>query len=90
LSENTSVILRTNQNTEGISDEMTAKVRLGLISATVVLELARLPRGNQVVVARSQKFALKKSHYRINQFHCHCANAQSKTLNSMIDAIAVA
>ena len=32
---------------EDLSDELTANVRLGLISATVVRELGRLPRGNQ-------------------------------------------
>jgi len=37
---------------EGVSDELTANVRLGLISATAVRELSRLPRGNQDEVAR--------------------------------------
>ena len=32
---------------EDLSDELTASVRLGLISATAVRELTRLPRGNQ-------------------------------------------
>ena len=32
---------------EGLSDEVTADVRLGLLSVSVVRELARLPRGNQ-------------------------------------------
>lgn len=37
---------------EGLSDELTASVRLGLVSSTMVRELGRLPRGNQDVVAR--------------------------------------
>ncbi len=41
---------------EDLSDELTANVRLGLLSATAVRELSRLPRGNQdavgLVVAR--------------------------------------
>jgi len=37
---------------EGLSDELTAEVRLGLVSATAVRELARLPRGNQHAVAQ--------------------------------------
>jgi len=37
---------------EGVSDELTANVRLGLVSATAVRELGRLPRGNQDEVTR--------------------------------------
>ena len=37
---------------EELSDELTANVRLGLVSATAVRELGRLPRGNQDAVAR--------------------------------------
>jgi hypothetical protein len=35
---------------EGLSDELTANVRLGLVPARTAVELARLPRGNQDVV----------------------------------------
>jgi len=35
----------------GLSDELTAKVRLGLVSTTACRELVRLPRGNQDAVA---------------------------------------
>jgi ParB-like chromosome segregation protein Spo0J len=52
LARHKSWVCRRLSLAEGISDEMTANVRLGLISATVVRELARLPRGNQDVVAR--------------------------------------
>jgi ParB-like chromosome segregation protein Spo0J len=38
---------------EGLSDELTASVRLGLISATAAVELARLQRCNQEVVAQA-------------------------------------
>lgn len=38
---------------EGLSDELTASLRLGLVSARVVQELGRLPRGNQDVVAQA-------------------------------------
>ncbi len=37
---------------EGLSDAVTADVRLGLLSASVVRELARLPRGNQDAAAQ--------------------------------------
>ena len=37
---------------EDLSDELTANVRLGLLSATAVRELARLPRGNQDAVGQ--------------------------------------
>jgi len=37
---------------EGLSDELTAKVRLGLIPATAAVELARLQRCNQDAVAQ--------------------------------------
>ncbi len=36
---------------EGLSDELTAQVRLGLVSATAAVELARLQRCNQEVAA---------------------------------------
>ena len=36
---------------EGLSDELTASVRLGLVSATAAVELARLQRCNQDAVA---------------------------------------
>jgi len=37
---------------EDLSDELTANVRLGLLSASAVRELARLPRGNQDAVGQ--------------------------------------
>jgi ParB-like chromosome segregation protein Spo0J len=37
---------------EDLSDELTAKVRLGLVSATTCRELVRLPRGNQDAAAQ--------------------------------------
>lgn len=37
---------------EGLTDGVQADIRLGLISATVAREVARLPRGNQDVVAQ--------------------------------------
>lgn len=37
---------------EDLSDEVTAKVRLGLVSATTCRELVRLPRGNQDAAAQ--------------------------------------
>ena len=37
---------------EDLSDELTASVRLGLLSATACRELVRLPRGNQEAVAQ--------------------------------------
>ena len=37
---------------EDLSDELTAQVRLGLVSATACRELVRLPRGNQDAVAQ--------------------------------------
>lgn len=37
---------------ESLSDELTASVRLGLVSATAAVELARLPRCNQDAVTR--------------------------------------
>ena len=37
---------------EDLSDELTASVRLGLVSATAVRDLARLPRGNQDAVSQ--------------------------------------
>jgi hypothetical protein len=38
---------------EDLSDELTANVRLGLVSATTCRELVRLPRGNQNAVAHA-------------------------------------
>lgn len=38
---------------EGLSDELTAKVRLGLVSATAAVELARLQRRNQDAAAKA-------------------------------------
>ena len=38
---------------ESLSDELTAKVRLGLLSATAAVELARLQRCNQEVAAKT-------------------------------------
>ena len=38
---------------EGLSDELTASVQLGLVSATAAVELARLQRCNQDVVAHA-------------------------------------
>lgn len=37
---------------EGLSDELTASVRLGLVCARAAVELARLPRGNQDAPAK--------------------------------------
>lgn len=37
---------------EGLSDELTANVRLGLLCPRAVVDLARLPRGNQDAVAK--------------------------------------
>jgi ParB-like chromosome segregation protein Spo0J len=37
---------------EGLSDELTASLRLGLVSARAAVELARLPRGNQDAAAQ--------------------------------------
>jgi ParB-like chromosome segregation protein Spo0J len=37
---------------EDLSDELTASVRLGLLSATACRELCRLPRGNQEAIAQ--------------------------------------
>jgi len=37
---------------EGLSDELTAQVRLGLVCARAAVELARLPRGNQDAAAK--------------------------------------
>lgn len=37
---------------EGLSEEVTAQVRLGLVCARAAVELARLPRGNQDAVAK--------------------------------------
>lgn len=47
LSRHKSWVCRRLALAEDLSDELTANVRLGLVSATAVRELARLPRGNQ-------------------------------------------
>lgn len=52
LSRHKSWVCRRLALCEDISDELTANVRLGLISATAVRELVRLPRGNQDAVAQ--------------------------------------
>ncbi len=52
LSRHKSWVCRRLTLAEGLSEELTASVRLGLISATAVRELARLPRGNQDSVAQ--------------------------------------
>jgi hypothetical protein len=52
LSRHKSWVCRRLALAEGLSDELSGSVRLGLISATAVRELGRLPRGNQDEVAR--------------------------------------
>ena len=52
LSRHKSWVCRRLALAEDLSDELTANVRLGLISATAVRELVRLPRGNQDAVAQ--------------------------------------
>lgn len=47
LSRHKSWVCRRLALAEGLSDELTASVRLGLISVRAAVELARLPRGNQ-------------------------------------------
>ena len=53
LGRHKSFVCRRLTLAEGISDEVTASVRLGLLSATAVRELARLPRGNQDAAAQA-------------------------------------
>jgi ParB-like chromosome segregation protein Spo0J len=52
LSRHKSWVCRRLALAEDLSDELTASVRLGLVSATAVRELTRLPRGNQDAVAQ--------------------------------------
>jgi ParB-like chromosome segregation protein Spo0J len=52
LSRHKSWVCRRLALAEDLSDELTAKVRLGLVSTTAVRELARLPRGNQDTAAQ--------------------------------------
>ena len=47
LSRHKSWVCRRLALAEGLSDGLTASVRLGLVSARAAVELARLPRGNQ-------------------------------------------
>jgi ParB-like chromosome segregation protein Spo0J len=47
LSRHKSWVCRRLALAEGLSDELTASVRLGLVPARTAVELARLPRGNQ-------------------------------------------
>ena len=53
LGRHKSFVCRRLTLAEGISDEIAANVRLGLLSATAVRELARLPRGNQDAAAQA-------------------------------------
>jgi ParB/RepB/Spo0J family partition protein len=52
LSRHKSWVCRRLALAEQLSDELTASVRLGLVSTTAVRELTRLPRGNQDAVAQ--------------------------------------
>jgi len=52
LSRHKSWVCRRLALAQDLSDELTAQVRLGLLSATAVRELVRLPRGNQEAVAQ--------------------------------------
>jgi hypothetical protein len=52
LSRHKSWVCRRLALAEELSDAVTASVRLGLVSATAVRELVRLPRGNQDAVAQ--------------------------------------
>lgn len=52
LSRHKSWVCRRLALAEELSDELTASVRLGLLSATAARELVRLPRGNQEVAAQ--------------------------------------
>ncbi len=51
LSRHKSWVCRRLALAEGLSDELTASVRLGLVPARTAVELARLPRGNQDAAA---------------------------------------
>ena len=53
LGRHKSFVCRRLTLAEGLSDGITASVRLGLLSATAARELARLPRGNQDAVAQA-------------------------------------
>jgi len=52
LSRHKSWVCRRLALAEGLSDERTASVRLGLVSVRSAVELGRLPRGNQDAVTR--------------------------------------
>ena len=52
LSRHKSWVCRRLALAEGLSDELTANVRLGLVPATAAVELARLPRCNQEAVTQ--------------------------------------
>lgn len=52
LSRDKSWVSRKLTLAEGLSDELTANVRLGLLCARAAVELARLPRGNQDAAAK--------------------------------------
>lgn len=52
LSRHKSWVCRRLALAEGLSDELTASVRLGLVPATAAVELGRLPRCNQDAVMR--------------------------------------
>jgi hypothetical protein len=52
LSRHKSWVCRKLALAEGLSDELTTNVRLGLVSARAAVEIARLPRGNQDAVAK--------------------------------------
>ncbi len=52
LSRHKSWVCRRLALAEGLSDELTASVRLGLVPVSSAVELGRLPRGNQDAVTR--------------------------------------
>jgi hypothetical protein len=52
LSRHKSWVCRRLALAEGLSDDLTANVRLGLVPARTAAELARLPRGNQDTVTK--------------------------------------
>lgn len=52
LSRHKSWVCRRLVLAEGLSDDLTASVRLGLVPARAAVELARLPRGNQDAVTQ--------------------------------------
>jgi ParB-like chromosome segregation protein Spo0J len=53
LSRHKSWVCRRLALAEGLCDELTAHVRLGLMSMRTAVELARLPRGNQAAVSQT-------------------------------------